>query len=238
MPQDIDKKVKLFTKKNRGLLNSYVSTYKLPLMEAGAIDERMFSVESISVYFMDFIDYWGYVAVAVLMAMENACIPIPSELILGFAGYLIFAGKMSFGGAMLAGMTGGLAGSVFAYARPFVEKYGKYFFIKQSHVNMAQRWFDKYGIRAVFFSRMLPVIRTFISLPAGFAHVDWTKFIVYTIAGSLPWTALILFTGMMLGESWRLLMDIGHEASMIFVAVVVIIGLWLYFRRKRHNRVS
>ena len=201
-------------------------------------------MENFSIYFLDFIDHWGYAAVAVLMAMENACIPIPSELILGFAGYLIFAGKMSFSGATAAGMAGGLIGSVFAYAvglhggRPFVAKYGKYFFIKQSHVNMAQRWFDKYGIRAVFFSRMLPVIRTFISLPAGFAHVDWTKFIVYTIAGSLPWTALILFAGMMLGESWKLLMDIGHEASLVFVIVIVICGLWFYFQRKRRKRVS
>ena len=140
-------------------------------------------MEQFTQMFLEFIDAWGYVAVAVLMALENACIPIPSELILGFAGYLIFAERMGFVGAMIAGMIGGMAGSIFAYligrygGRSFVDKYGKYFFVKKSHVDIAQRWFDKYGVKAVFFSRMLPVVRTFISLPAGFAHVDFKKFL-------------------------------------------------------------
>ena len=201
-------------------------------------------VEHFTQIFLSFIASWGYVAVAVLMAAENACIPIPSELILGFAGYLIFAGHMSFEGALLAGMVGGLLGSFFAYevgargGRPFVDKYGKYFLIKQSHVNVAQEWFDRYGLKAVFFSRMLPVVRTFISLPAGFARVDSKRFFLYTIAGSLPWTAAILYAGMVLGESWTDLMEYGHEASMIFVvvAVIVIAVLYLRWRRKKNRK--
>ena len=201
------------------------------------------SVEHFTQIFLSFIASWGYVAVAVLMAAENACIPIPSELILGFAGYLIFAGHMSFEGALLAGMVGGLLGSLFAYevgargGRPFVDKYGKYFLIKQSHVNVAQDWFDRYGLKAVFFSRMLPVVRTFISLPAGFARVDSKRFFLYTIMGSLPWTAAILYAGMVLGESWTDLMEYGHEASMIFVVVAVIVIAVLYLRwRRKKNR--
>ena len=201
------------------------------------------SVEHFTQIFLSFIASWGYVAVAVLMAAENACIPIPSELILGFAGYLIFAGHMSFEGALLAGMVGGLLGSLFAYevgargGRPFVDKYGKYFLIKQSHVNVAQDWFDRYGLKAVFFSRMLPVVRTFISLPAGFARVDSKRFFLYTITGSLPWTAAILYAGMVLGESWTDLMEYGHEASMIFVVVAVIVIAVLYLRwRRKKNR--
>ena len=201
-------------------------------------------VEHFTQIFLSFIASWGYVAVAVLMAAENACIPIPSELILGFAGYLIFAEHMSFEGALLAGMVGGLLGSLFAYevgargGRPFVDKYGKYFLIKQSHVNVAQEWFDRYGLKAVFFSRMLPVVRTFISLPAGFARVDSKRFFLYTIAGSLPWTAAILYAGMVLGESWTDLMEYGHEASMIFVvvAVIVIAVLYLRWRRKKNRK--
>ena len=200
-------------------------------------------VEHFTQIFLSFIASWGYVAVAVLMAAENACIPIPSELILGFAGYLIFAGHMSFEGALLAGMVGGLLGSFFAYevgargGRPFVDKYGKYFLIKQSHVNVAQDWFDRYGLKAVFFSRMLPVVRTFISLPAGFAHVDPKRFFLYTIMGSLPWTAAILYAGMVLGGSWTDLMEYGHEASMIFVVVAVIVIAVLYLRwRRKKNR--
>ena len=100
--------------------------------------------------FLNIIDQWGYFALALLMGLENACVPIPSELILGFAGYLIFAGRMTFSGAMWAGMIGGVLGSIFAYevgrrgGRPFVDRYGKYFFVKSSHVDLAQRWFDKY----------------------------------------------------------------------------------------------
>ena len=199
-------------------------------------------MENFSAMFLSFIASYGYFAVALLMAMENACIPIPSELILGFAGYLVFADQMSFGGATFFGMIGGMTGSIFAYwvghkgGRPFVDRYGHYFFVKKSHLDMAQRWFDKYGLKAVFFSRMLPVVRTFISLPAGFAHVDMKKFLALTFLGSLPWTMLIIFAGMMLGESWQLLTKIGHEASIAFVAIVVAaVGVWCYRRRKRRN---
>lgn len=202
-------------------------------------------MEQLSTIFLDFIASWGYVAVGVLMAAENACIPIPSELILGFSGYLIFAGKMHFAGALIGAMIGGMAGSIFAYlvghygGRSFVDRYGKYFFIKKSHVDLAQEWFDKYGLKAVFFSRLLPVVRTFISLPAGFAHVDMKKFLILTFAGSLPWTVLILFAGMMLGESWELLLSIGHEASIAFVVIAaLVIGvLYLRYRRKKKERL-
>ena len=196
-------------------------------------------MEQIWQAFLNFIDSWGYFAVAVLMAMENACIPVPSELILGFAGYLVSAERMTFTGAMIAGMIGGMAGSIFAYVvgatggRKFVDKYGKYFFIKKSHVDLAQKWFDKYGVRAVFFSRMLPVVRTFISLPAGFARVDFKQFLFYTFAGSLPWTALILWAGVMLGDNWEYLLEVGHKFSAAFIVVSVVIIAWLYFRRKR-----
>ncbi len=198
-------------------------------------------MEGLTQSFLDFIDVYGYFAVAILMAMENACIPIPSELILGFSGYLIFAERMTFSGAMTAGMIGGMLGSIFAYAvgsrggRKFVDKYGKYFLVKKSHVDLAQRWFDKYGIRAVFFSRMLPVVRTFISLPAGFARVNFKAFLFYTFIGSLPWTAFILYMGVIFGEGWKYLLEIGHAASIIFVIVCVLIILMLYFiKKKRH----
>ena len=201
-------------------------------------------MEHFSTIFLDFIASWGYVAVAILMAAENACIPIPSELILGFAGYLIFADQMTFTGALIAGMVGGMAGSIFAYAvghyggRTFVDKYGHYFFVKKSHVDIAQNWFDKYGLKAVFFSRMLPVVRTFISLPAGFAHVDMKNFLSLTFLGALPWTALILFAGMVLGKSWEVMLAIGHQASLIFVAIcaVVIAVMYLRYRKRKQQK--
>ena len=112
----------------------------------------------------------------------------------------------------------------------------EYFFIKKSHVDLAQEWFDRYGMKAVFFSRMLPVVRTFISLPAGFAKVDRTRFLIFTILGSLPWTALILAAGMALGESWQYLLEVGHTASIIFVIVCVIVIAFLYYRHRKKKR--
>lgn len=194
--------------------------------------------------FLQFIDTWGYMAVAILMGMENACIPIPSELILGFAGYLIYINRMTMEMATVAGMIGGMLGSIFAYyvglwgGRPFVDKYGKYFFIKKSHVDVAQEWFDKYGVKAVFFSRMLPVVRTFISLPAGFANVNIAKFLIYTFIGSLPWTVLILFIGMQLGPGWAVMMEVGHEISLAVAGIILIIVAvlyWQYHQKKKHK---
>ena len=201
-------------------------------------------MEQFSGLFLEFIRDWGYVAVAVLMMAENACIPIPSELILGFAGYLISAGQMDFVTVLLFGMIGGLAGSIFAYAvghyggRPLVDRYGHYFLIKPSHVDIAQRWFDRYGLKAVFFSRMLPVVRTFISLPAGFAHVDLKRFMFYTIAGSLPWTALILAIGMLLGKSWQVMLVVGHQVSLIFLGVCAVVFAALYLRYRHNKRAA
>lgn len=197
-------------------------------------------MEFFSTYFLEFIQNWGYVAVAILMALENACIPIPSELILGFAGFLIYMNEMTFTGATIAGMIGGMVGSIITYyigsigGKEFVEKYGKYLFMKKSHVDYAQNWFDKYGIKAVFFSRLLPVVRTFISLPAGFARVNFSKFVIYTFWGSLPWTILILYLGYALGNNWEELLAIGHEASLVVViAIIIIIAIWYYRYKKK-----
>ena len=112
--------------------------------------------------------------------------------------------------------------------------------MKKSHVDIAQRWFDKYGVKAVFFSRMLPVVRTFISLPAGFAHVDMKKFLLYTFLGSLPWTALILGVGMALGESWQIMLKVGHEVSIAFVVVscIIVAGLYWRYRRNRQQKAK
>lgn len=192
--------------------------------------------------FLQFIDTWGYMAVAILMGMENACIPIPSELILGFAGYLIYINRMTMEMATVAGMVGGMLGSIFAYyvglwgGRPFVDKYGKYFFVKKSHVDVAQEWFDKYGVKAIFFSRMLPVVRTFISLPAGFANVNIAKFLIYTFIGSLPWTVLILFIGMQLGPGWAVMMEVGHEISLAVAGIILIIVAVLYWQYRKKKK--
>lgn len=192
---------------------------------------------------VDSIAVWGYVAIAVGMALENACIPIPSELIFGFAGYLVYQGQLEFVPAVLAGMAGGLLGSVLAYSlgywggRPFIERFGRYVFLSQRHLDLSQRWFDSYGSKATFFSRLLPVVRTFISLPAGFAKMPFGKFVLYTLLGSLPWTMGLLYAGMVFGEQWQNLNSMGHQAS-VLVAAGVAVSAAYYYRRCRRSANS
>ena len=199
-------------------------------------------MEQYSGLFLEFISSWGYVAIALLMALENACIPISSELILGFAGYLISIGELTFAESVIAGIIGGMLGSIVTYyigrlgGHPFVYKYGKYFFMKKAHIDTAQRWFDKYGIKAVFFSRMLPVVRTFISLPAGFANVNIKKFIIFTFAGSLPWTMLLLYIGIVLGKNWEKMLSVGHEFSLLICLLIVIVIAYLYLRHRKKQK--
>ncbi len=180
------------------------------------------------------IDSWGYWAIFIGMALESANIPIPSELIFGFAGYLVYLGRLNFEPAVVYGVAGGLLGSIISYAlgyyggRPFVLKYGKYFFATPAKIALAQRWFDRYGLAAVFFARLLPIVRTFISLPAGFAKVNFSKFAVYTVLGSLPWTIALIYLGVALGENWYLLTTYGHQVSLgvLMLLVIAFIILW------------
>lgn len=185
---------------------------------------------------IEYIAIWGYAAIVIGMALESACIPVPSEMIFGFAGYLVYMGQLDFAMSVVAGVIGGLIGSVIAYfvgyygGQPLVAKYGRYFLLNHRNVEMAQRWFDRYGLKATFFSRLLPVIRTFISLPAGFAQVNFGKFVIYTLLGSIPWTIALIYAGMLLGENWEVLNAIGHQASLV-VAAGLLVAVVYYYRR-------
>lgn len=186
-----------------------------------------------------FIEIWGYSAILIGMALESANIPIPSELIFGFAGYLVFLGTLEFNVVVIAGVVGGLIGSILSYLAgyyggpAFVIKYGRYVFLSEKHVAMAQKWFDRYGLVAVLVARLLPVIRTFISLPAGFARVNFIKFIIYTIVGSVPWTIALVYIGMLLGENWNVMRTVGHEASLVVAGGLLILFIYYIMRKKQ-----
>lgn len=188
-----------------------------------------------------YIEAWGYWAIFFGMALESANVPIPSELIFGFAGYQVYLGKLDFVMATTCGVLGGLLGSIVSYSagyyggRPFITKYGKYFFITSNKLALAQRWFDRYGLAAVLIGRLLPVIRTFISLPAGIGRVDFAKFVIYTVLGSIPWTVALTYIGEVLGENWQLLTAYGHQISIYFMALLIITAIswkWVSTRNK------
>lgn len=185
-----------------------------------------------------YIDVWGNWAILIGMALESANIPIPSELIFGFAGYLIFLGRLDFASTVIYGVVGGLLGSIISYfigyygGRPFVAKYGKYFFMSDAKVELAERWFERYGLIVVLLGRLLPVIRTFISLPAGFAKVNFAKFVLYTIIGSVPWTIALIYAGIVLGENWHTMSAVGHQASLIVVFIIGITAIYLLYKKR------
>lgn len=178
----------------------------------------------------------GYGGIVLLMAIESACIPLPSEIIMPFAGFLVFKGELLLWGVALAGAVGCVIGSIPAYylgmygGRPLVEKYGKWVLISHHDLALADRWFARYGEIIIFIGRLLPAVRTFIAFPAGVARMPIGKFVLYTFIGSLIWCWVLAYVGMKFGEHWKELEEYFHEFHMVLVVAGVIFLVW-YVRR-------
>lgn len=197
-------------------------------------------ISLITTFIINTISSLGYFGVGALMALESACVPLPSEVIMPFAGFLAAQGRFSLLGVTLAGALGCVVGSIIAYAvgawggRGFIEKYGKYILISHHDLTLADNFFNKYGSGAIFFSRLLPVIRTFISLPAGIAKMDFPKFAVYSFLGSLPWSFGLAYLGKILGDHWNTLGVYFHKFDFVIVVVIIVFVAW-YVRRHLKN---
>jgi membrane protein DedA with SNARE-associated domain len=174
----------------------------------------------------------GYAGIVMLMAIESACIPLPSELIMPFAGYLVFQGTMKLIWVATAGAIGCNLGSLVAYeigsygGRPLVERYGRWILMGRRELDMADRFFQRWGQMAVFIARLLPVVRTFIALPAGVARMPRGKFHLYTFLGSWPWCLMLAWFGLKLGENWRSLGKYFHEMDAVIGALLLIGVAW------------
>lgn len=185
------------------------------------------------------ISHLGYPGIFLLMALESACIPIPSEIIMPFSGFLVSSGEMNFWLVVAVGSVGNLAGSFLAWwvgwrgGRPLVEKYGKYILLSQNDLESSDRFFKRYGEGTVFFSRLLPVVRTFISLPAGIAKMDNKKFLLYTLAGCIPFTALLTYAGLVLKDNWNALQPYFHKFDLIIALLIILAIIWFIFRHLR-----
>lgn len=191
---------------------------------------------------INLIESLGYYGIFLGMTIESACIPLPSEIIMPFAGFVVWEGKMTLWGITLVGALGNLFGSLIAYyvglkgGRPLLEKYGKYILISKSKLNMADEWFEKYGHETVLIGRMLPGVRTFISLPAGVTQMDLKKFIIYTLIGSLPWCFILGYIGVLMGPQWDKIRGYMHMFDLIVgICVVAFLAYLLYhYRGKEH----
>jgi membrane protein DedA with SNARE-associated domain len=186
---------------------------------------------------------YGLFAVFGLMLLESTGILIPSEAISPFAGYLVSQGKMGMIGAVTAGVLGNLVGSWLAYfigfwgGRELWLRYGRYVGVRAHHLALAEKWFDRYGEFTVFISRCLPVVRTFISFPAGTARMNLTKFTFYTFVGCIPWVFALTYFGYLLGENWDKVGSYLHYLDYA-VALVLFAGVVYLFLRWRSARSS
>ncbi len=209
-------------------------------------------IEAIDRIVLPFIDALysrlGYVGVVIAMAIESAAIPIPSELILPFAGWSVARAlpepltgtTWTYWGAVVAGVTGNTLGSLAGYAigayggRPLVTRYGRYVLVSAHDLALAERWFARYGEATVFFSRMLPIVRTFISVPAGVARMPLWRFVLFSILGAIPWVMVLVWGGVVLGDNWiEVKAALRGLDYVVAAAIVLLVGVfvWRHVRR-------
>src|SRR5919109_4397262 len=194
------------------------------------------------VFIKSVIGFTGYGGIIILMAIESACIPLPSELIMPFAGYLVSEGRFNLFWAATAGAIGCNLGSVLAYevgyygGRPLVERFGRFIWISRHELELADRFFARFGNLAVFISRLLPVIRTFIALPAGVARMPRVPFHIYTFVGSWPWCLGLVWLGMKAGEHWDYLREYFHQFDVV-IGVVLAAAVALFIWSRWKNRL-
>ncbi len=189
----------------------------------------------------------GYSGIVLLMAIESACIPLPSEVIMPFSGYLVYTGRFNLWAVGVAGALGCVLGSLVAYwvgmhgGRRLIERYGRFILISTHDLDLADRWFARYGEIIVFASRLLPVVRTFIAFPAGVARMNLSRFILYTFAGSLPWCLGLAYIGQKLGEEWdknETLKSWFHRFDFVIGIIGLLFAVWWVWRHIKNSRAE
>lgn len=179
----------------------------------------------------------GYFGIALGLMIEI----IPSEIVLGYGGYMISRGLLSYPGAVIAGAIGGTIAQLFLYwmgyygGRPFLKKYGKYILIKEKQIDLSEKWFQKYGAGVIFSARFIPVVRHAISIPAGIAKMPASKFTLYTLAAIIPWTIFFLYLGEVLGKNWAHIKEYAQPYVLPAIAVAIVVGI-IYFLIKRKSK--
>jgi membrane protein DedA with SNARE-associated domain len=193
---------------------------------------------------VDVVDAMGLPGVFVLMLLESACIPVPSEATMLFAGFNVSRGEYSLIAATAVGSLANLAGSWLAYGIGYIgrvdllEKHGRKLHVKKSHLEWADRWFERHGDATVFFTRMIPIVRTFISLPAGVARMPFWRFSALTLAGCVPWVLMLTFIGKQAGDRWERWKDSLHYVDYAVIAAIVVGAIWLVIRARRRRGAS
>ena len=202
----------------------------------------MFEIVSyISEWALGFIGKTGYSGIFILSALESAAIPIPSEVVVPFSGFLAVSGKFNFWMVVTVATIANLAGSVVLYfigksgGRWLLEKYGKYVLIHKKDIETGDRWFLRHGVQVVFWGRLLPVVRTFVSLPAGVAGIKLKKFVTFTALGALPWNLALAFVGFKAGENWDMLHGYFRKVDVFIVLLIAVLVVWYFIWHKKRQ---
>jgi len=197
-------------------------------------------VEKLVEFIVSGISTGGYFGVFILMALESMIAPVPSEVVMPFAGYLALQGKFSFWIVLLASSLGSVFGSFLSYyiglygGKPLVLKFGKYLLLEEEHLEWTEKWFKKRGEKTILISRFVPVVRHLISMPAGIAKMPLRKFLVYTFIGASIWNFMLLYAGLKLGLQWNKIHQYSGQLDIIFIAAVA--AFFIYFILKHHKR--
>ncbi len=202
-------------------------------------------IEAIRDFIITIIEQLGYAGVFAAMGLESAGVPLPSEVIMPFAGYVAWEGKLTLIGVTIAGTLGCLAGSLVLYyigaygGRPLLDRYGKYVLIRKSELDRADRWFARHGEITVFVSRMLPIVRSFFSLPAGMTHMSVTRFSLYTTLGSFVWCLALAYVGVLLGPQWSHVVRFFRAFNIaVIIGIAVLVGYLVYNRKRITARMQ
>lgn len=217
-------------------LISQLTNFIMNLLPASSLTQQLTRI------ILDLVSSAGYLGIFLLMAAESAVIPIPSEIVMPFSGYLAYTGTFDIWLVTFVATLANLVGSWIAYfvglkvGRAGILKYGKYVWLKESHLEHAERWFEKYGDKAIFLSRLTPALRTVISLPAGIAKMDLKKFSLYTFVGSIPWNFALTYLGYLLGQNWSVIESYFKYIDILLVVAVVAIIAFYLIRRHMKKR--
>jgi membrane protein DedA with SNARE-associated domain len=198
--------------------------------------------EAIINFIVNFIGGTGYISVVILMMLESTFMPIPSEAVMPFAGFLVEEGKFSFPGVIFWGTLGSITGSLLSYyigawgGRTFIEKFGKYMLLDKHHLTLTENYFNKRGDITILICRFIPIIRHLISVPAGIGRMNLFKFVLYTVIGASTWNAFLTYMGYVLKSNWTGIMKYNHIADIVVLAVMMVVVVYYGYRIYKHSR--
>lgn len=200
-------------------------------------------IEHIALWVMEAMNVLGYPGLFLMMALESMVAPVPSEIVMPFAGFLVAEKQFSFVGSVIAASLGTIIGSLIGYAMgkfggyPLVVRFGKYMLLDREHLDITVKWFEKRGDITILISRFIPVVRHLISIPAGVGSMNLVKFSIFTILGGTIWNTILLAAGIKLKENWRIISKYSHEIDYVVLAVMLVVGTWWVFHQLKRRKM-